>query len=101
MSFVLPFLATGGLGGILGYGSATFLKTVTKLVGCIIGIIFILMQLLAYYGFAQWNWGALQEACGPAGQVAQSGACILWKILIYNLPFTGGFALGFRYGWKH
>lgn len=101
MDFILPFLATGGLGGILGYGVASFLKTVTKLVGCIIGIIFILMQLLAYYGFAEWHWGAMQEAAGPAGEAAKTGFSVLWKILTYNLPFTGGFALGFRYGWKH
>ncbi len=101
MQFLLPFVGVLGLGGVLGYGAATFLKTVTKLVGCIIGILFILMQLLAYYGFAEWHWDALGHAAGPASAAAKSGFSVLWKVLTYNLPFTGGFATGFWYGWKH
>jgi len=70
------------------------------MVGCIIGLVFILMQVLAYYGIAQWHWDAIGRAAGPAGDVARTGGGLLWKILTYNLPFTGGFAGGFWWGLK-
>ena len=101
MNLILPVAGILTLGGILGYSAATFLKSVTKIVGCIIGIAFILMQVLAYYGFAHWDWGAVREVTGPAGHAATSGISILWKILTCNIPLTGGFAAGFWYGWKH
>jgi uncharacterized membrane protein (Fun14 family) len=101
MQFLLPFVSVLGFGGLLGYGAAVFLKSVTRMVGCVIGIVFILMQLLAYYGFAEWQWEAIGQAADPAATAARSGFSVLWRIMTYNLPFTGGFAGGFWYGWKH
>lgn len=101
MDLLLPIAGILTLGGILGYSAATFLKSVTKIVGCLIGIVFVLLQVLAYYGFAHWDWGAVREAAGPASDAAKSGCSVLWKVITYNFPFTGGFAGGFWYGWKH
>lgn len=101
MQHVIPIAAILTLGGILGYAAATFLKTMSKIVGCLIGFLFVLMQLLAYTGVVEWHWDVLQQYFGPAGEAAASSASVLWKILTYNLPFTGGFGAGFWYGWRH
>ncbi|MFP3904955.1 MAG: FUN14 domain-containing protein [Armatimonadota bacterium] len=101
MNYLIPIAGILTLGGILGYSAATFLKTVSKVTGCLIGVVFVLMQLLAYTGVVEWHWEVLQQYFGPAGEAVQSGASTLWKILTYNLPFTGGFGAGFWYGWRH
>ena len=101
MDWLLPFFGTLGIGGFLGWADATFLKTTARLVGCVIGLVFILMQVLAYYGIAQWHWDVIGHAAEPLGHAAKAGAPVIWKILTYNLPFTGGFAAGFWWGVKH
>jgi len=101
MDSLFPVLGTLGIGGVLGWAAAHFLKTAGRLLGCLLGLIFILMQLLAYYGIAEWHWDALAKAAAPAAAAAQHGGNLLWKILTYNLPFTGGFAAGFYWGLKH
>lgn len=98
MDWLLPFAGTLGIGGILGWAAANFLKTTARMLGCIIGLVFILMQVMAYYGIAEWHWDALAKAASPAGQAAKAGGGLLWKIMTYNLPFAGGFAGGFWWG---
>lgn len=89
-------LSTLGVGGLFGYGAGVAVRSVTRIVGCMIGVLFILMQMLAYYGFAEWHWGHIAEfVTGPGASAAGSLGAALWKILTYNLPFTGGFAAGF------
>ena len=100
MDWLLPFAGTLGIGGFLGWAAATFIKTTGRIIGCIIGVVFILMQVLAYYGIAQWHWDVIGKAAGPAAEAAKHGGGFLWKILTYNLPFTGGFGAGFWWGMK-
>ncbi len=100
MDFILPFFGTLGIGGLLGWAAASFIKTTGRIVGCIIGAVFILMQVLAYYGIAQWHWENLEQAVGPAEQAARGGFSFLWKIMTYNLPFAGGFGAGFWWAMK-
>lgn len=101
MLSLTAILSTLGVGGLLGYGAGVAVRSVTRLVGCLIGVLFILMQVLAYYGLAQWHWDKIGELItGPGASAAQSASSALWKILTYNLPFTGGFAAGFYLAMK-
>jgi len=84
-----------GIGGVLGYCAGLAIKTVGKMIGCMIGLMFILMQVLAYYGVAQWHWEAVQRHTPQIQHAAHHAASGLWKVLTYNLPFTGGFGAGF------
>ncbi len=96
MLSLTAILSTLGVGGLLGYGAGVAVRSVTRLVGCLIGVAFILMQVLAYYGLAQWHWDRIAElVTGPGATAARTASSALWKILTYNLPFTGGFAAGF------
>ncbi len=89
-------ISTLGVGGLLGYGAGLVVRSVTRLVGCMLGVVFILMQVLAYYGLAEWHWDRIADLItGPGASAARGVSAALWKILTYNLPFTGGFAAGF------
>lgn len=99
MHSILPVLGTLSIGGILGWSVAHALKTVGKMLGCLLGIVFILAQILAYYGIAEIHWDKIVQAAPPA-EVASHGFHVLWKILTYNLPFTGGFGAGFWWGMR-
>lgn len=100
MDWLLPFTGTLGLGAFLGWAAATFIKNTARLIGCGIGLVFILMQVLAYYGIAEWHWGEIAKAAAPLGHAAKQHGPTLWKIFTYNLPFTGGFGAGFWWTMK-
>ena len=101
MLSLTAILSTLGVGGLLGYGAGVAIRSVTRLVGCLIGVVFILMQVLAYYGLAQWHWDKIGELItGPGASAAHGASSALWKILTYNLPFSGGFAAGFYLAMK-
>ena len=64
-------LSTLGVGGLLGYFAGHAVKTMSRMAGCLLGVLFILMQLLAYYGLAQWNWDVIGEfIMGPGADAA-------------------------------
>ncbi|NLO06790.1 MAG: hypothetical protein GX131_13270 [candidate division WS1 bacterium] len=101
MVTVSTILGTLGAGGLLGYFAGTAVKGVSRLLGCLLGIVFILMQVLAYYGIAEWHWDKISEfIMGPAATAAGSASAKLWAILTWNLPFGGGFATGFYLGMR-
>jgi len=94
-----PALSFGGLAGaVVGYTA----KKVTKLLALLLGLTFILVQVLAYQGFITVNWGLVQSAAeqawaDPAGATLADRA---WDVLAANLPFAGGFIGGFALGFK-
>ena len=92
-------IATLGLGGVLGWSSAHALKTVGKMLGCLLGVVFILAQVAAFYGIAQIHWDKVAQHY-PSAAAMKHGAGVMWKILTYNLPFAGGFGTGFWLGMK-
>ncbi len=96
MGILTVVLSTLGVGGLLGYGAGTAVKTVSRLVSCLIGVIFILMQVAAYYGLAEWHWDRIGDMIsGPGASAAHAASGWLWKVMTYNLPFAGGFGAGF------
>ncbi len=99
MHLLLSVLGTLGIGGLLGWGAAHALRTVGRMLGCLLGVVFILAQVLAYYGIAEIHWDKVAQAA-PSTDVASHGFRALWKIMTYNLPFTGGFGAGFWLGMK-
>ncbi len=96
---VLPGLGFGGVAGVtVGYTA----KKLTKLAAILLGVLFIIVQLLAYFGFITVNWGTVEETAqhvwrGPEGATLAEHA---WQVLTANLPFAGGFAAGFTIGFK-
>ncbi len=91
-----PSLGFGGLAGlVVGYTA----KKLTKLAALLLGALFIALQLLVYFGFVTVDWGAVEEAAKPAlaDETLRNQA---WEVLTGNLPFAGGFGVGFAIGFK-
>ncbi len=88
----------GAAGAVVGYAA----KKMTKLLALLLGVLFIILQVLVYNGFISVNWGAVQSSAegvwrSPEGVTLADRA---WSILSANLPFGGGFAAGFALGFK-
>lgn len=95
-------IATLGFGGVAGLIVGYTAKKVTKLVALVLGLAFILLQLLAYEGLITINWIAVQSTAetvwtNPQGLTLADRA---WHVLSANLPFGGGFLAGFILGFK-
>ena len=99
LNTVAIVLATLGLGGVLGYSCAHAIKTVGKMMAILLGVVFILLQVAAFYGLAQVHWDKVAQHY-PSGTAIKHGASVMWKIMTYNLPFAGGFGTGFFLGMK-
>ena len=97
----LSSLGFGGFAGlVVGYAA----KKIAKLTALLLGVLFILVQVLAYNGYISINWGEVQHSAegvwiDPRGMTLADRA---WTIVTANLPFgaafVGGFALGFKLG---
>lgn len=91
---LVPGLGAVGLGGLLGYGVGIAFRSAARTLGCLLGVLFILLQVLAYYKIVEIDWAALAHQAKPAAKVAETGLSKFWQIVTYNLPFGGGFAAG-------
>jgi len=95
-------LASLGFGGVAGAVVGYTAKKVTKLVALILGLAFILVQVLVYQGLITVNWSAVQTTAEGVWTDAH-GVTLAdrsWQILAANLPFGGGFVTGFLLGFK-
>jgi uncharacterized membrane protein (Fun14 family) len=100
----LPYIQQLGFGGIAGFMVGYALKKVGKVVAIVLGILFVILQILAYYGFVSINWIQVQESVNPLLETDSLNA--LWQslvnILTYNFvaaaAFIPGLILGLRRG---
>ena len=95
---LVPGLGILGLGGLLGYAVGIAFKSAAKTLGCLLGLLFILLQVLAYYHVVSIDWTQMAHHAQPAEHLAESGLGKLWHVMTYNLPFGGGFAAGLAWG---
>lgn len=99
--FVAPILPDLSLGGLLGFSAGYAVKKVGRAALFVIGVIFVVIQVLAYAGFIEVNWTRVQDVAQPAVEEgARRGAEWLWAAVRANVPFgaafTGGVLLGLR-----
>lgn len=100
----LPYIQQLGFGGIAGFLVGYALKKVGKVVAIVLGILFVILQVLAYYGFVSINWIEVQKSVDPLLETNRLQA--MWQglvnILTYNFvaaaAFIPGLILGLRRG---
>ena len=94
-----PSMTFGGAAGVaVGYTA----KKAAKGMAVILGIVFILIQALTYYGLITVNWGSF-EARATALWMDSHGETLptrFWEMLTNNLPFGGTFVAGFMIGFN-
>jgi uncharacterized membrane protein (Fun14 family) len=99
-----PYVEQIGFGAVAGFAVGYALKKLGKLAAIALGLVFILIQTLAYQGFLTVNWGEVQARVDPLFE--RDSLSSAWErlveVLTYNLPFAGAFVpslvLGFRRG---
>jgi uncharacterized membrane protein (Fun14 family) len=94
MEHLIPGLGSLGIGGLLGYAVGLAFKSAAKALGCLLGLLFILLQVLAYYHFISIDWTQFAHHAEPAKHLAETGLDKFWHVATFNLPFGGGFAAG-------
>jgi uncharacterized membrane protein (Fun14 family) len=100
-AWIVPLVQQLGFGGITGALVGFAFKKVTKIVAVLLGVVFILLQYLAYKHFVAINWGEIGSAAAP--HLADGGKSVaggVWKVLTHSLPFGGAFTAGFLLGFK-
>jgi uncharacterized membrane protein (Fun14 family) len=99
-----PYLGQISFGGLSGFATGFAVKKIGRIALVMFGLIFILVQVLAYMGLIEVNWLRIQQFAEPAlKRPALEGFFNgLLGILTNNLPFAGsfvpGFLLGLRFG---
>ena len=106
-----PYLAELGMGGIFGWTAGVAAKKVTMQVAYMIGVAFIGLQALSYYGYISISWRKVQSDLYSVvdqnndGKVDAKDLIAFWKnfqtMMTTNLPSSSGFAAGFLLGFKN
>lgn len=95
-----PLASQLGVGLVAGFAVGYALKKVGKLVAVAVGLVFVVVQVLAWQGFLTVNWGEVQARVDPMLEVSslESGWRTLVDVLTYNLAFAGAFVPGLILG---
>ena len=95
-----PYLQQLSFGAIAGFAAGYALKKVGKLAALILGVLFIVIQVLAYYGFVRIDWLEVQNRVNPLLESASLNR--LWQglvnVLTYNVTFAAAFIPGLILG---
>lgn len=97
---VLPWVEQIAFGAVAGFVAGYAVKKVGKFVALALGLIFIVIQLLAWSGFVSVNWVMVQERVDPLLRSESLGEA--WRgllaMLTYNIPFAAAFVPAFIIG---
>lgn len=100
MGAAQPYIGQITFGGLAGFVTGYALKKIGKVLAVVLGLGFILLQLLAYAGYVQIDWVRIQQSVQPllSQDNLRTGWDQLVRLLTYNLPFAGGFTVGLLIG---
>ncbi len=97
-----PYIQQISFGFVAGFVVGYAFKKVGKMLAIALGLIFILLQILAYYGFITINWAKVQDQVNPV--LEQESLKSIWNniiaILTYNISFAAAFIPAFLLGIK-
>ncbi|UCH27108.1 MAG: FUN14 domain-containing protein [Trueperaceae bacterium] len=97
---IAPYLEQVSFGALAGFAAGYALKKLGKLVAVALGLLFIFIQLLAYYGFVTINWIEVQRRIDPLLESQSLGRAWGWvvAVLTHNVTFAAAFVPGFLLG---
>lgn len=96
---ILAWLGTGvGFGLVSGWVVGFALKKMALFAAFILGIVFIVIQVLVVNRLVTVDWVALAGFFGQAARSVSAPDASWWKILVSNFPFAGSFGVGFVLG---
>ncbi|GGR59612.1 hypothetical protein GCM10008959_21740 [Deinococcus seoulensis] len=93
---LLPDLSVGA---VLGFATGVAIRYVGRVALIVLGVLFITLQLLAYFELISVNWLRVQAITEPwLRQGSEQGGAWLTRLLTANLPFAGAFTAGLLLG---
>lgn len=97
---VAPYLQQLSFGALAGFVAGYALKKVGRMVALILGLLFVVLQILAYYGLVTINWIEVQERVNPFLESESLNRTWqgLLNIMLYNVTFAAAFIPGFIWG---
>lgn len=100
VELIQPYIGQLTFGGVAGFAVGYAIKTVGRWVAIILGLIFVVVQVLASMGYIAVDWTRIQRDVEPLLQQDQiKGAWdALVRVLTTNLPFGGAFVAGLLLG---
>ena len=95
-----PLASQLGVGVVAGFAVGYALKKVGKVLAVAVGLVFVVVQLLAYQGFLTVHWGEVEARIDPLLETDSLGAAwrSLVEVLTHNLVFAGAFVPGLILG---
>ncbi len=90
---VFPYVEQLGFGAVAGFAAGYALKKVGKLVAIAVGLLFVAIQLLAYFGFVAIDWGQVQQSVDPLLTAPSLNSA--WRSLLAVLTYNAAFAVAF------
>jgi uncharacterized membrane protein (Fun14 family) len=99
-SSLAPYAEQLGFGVVAGFAVGYALKKVGKVVAVVIGLMFVVVQVLASQGFLTVHWGEVQARVDPWFETETLDGA--WRslvgVLTHNLTFAGAFVPGLVVG---
>ena len=95
-----PYLQQLSFGAVAGFAAGYALKKVGKFLAVIVGLLFVAIQILAYYGFVTVDWLQVQERVNPFFESESLNRSWqgLVNVMTYNVTFAAAFIPGFIIG---
>lgn len=96
----MEILIQFGIGGLLGYGVGLAIKKTLKLFLFVLGLFFLGLEVLDYFGFATIQWDRIASLFNSpeTGQTANNLFEAIKNIALKNAAVISGFAPGFILG---
>ena len=97
---VAPYLEQLSFGLIAGFAAGYALKKLGKVVVFALGLLFIAIQILAYYDFVAISWIEIENSVKPlleADSITQMWQALV-QLLTHNVTFAGAFVPGLLIG---
>lgn len=98
-SIITGMLPDLSFGAIVGLGTGMAFKFIGKIALITVGLIYILLQFLAWSEVINIDWIKIQAISDPwLKRGSEEGGNWLMRVLTHNVPFAGAFIGGFLLG---
>jgi len=85
---------------VAGWAVGYVTKKVAKLVALVLGVFFILIQVLVVNRFLNVNWQAVSSLFDSMAHQLSGQSSHWWSLLLFQFPYAGSFGVGFVLGFR-
>lgn len=93
MEAIRPIIGMALMGALVGWVLGRICLRAVRIVVLVV-IALVALELIGYH-VATMHWDAIAGGAASAAHATRSLGSVVWRLALYNLPFTVGFLLGF------